>query len=216
MDTLVVEKAVILNLEVPFTKEELKHNFRELCFKYHPDLGGSAEKFKEIKDAYDLLLPFCVTSCDKEVVLNTTVEGSLIFDLGKGLGGLVNSDDCPNCKGKGWYKAFHRDFSHEEICYACNGTGGHGSIFSFLEGRGRWQPCSICMGLGIIHRRSVPKEVLHTCLNCKGTGQIRILNPVLWKGRTTANFKNEDKRPKKSYCTCGALLVGSHCWRCKK
>ena len=47
----------ILELDVGCTKEDIKRNFRSLCLKYHPDKNnGEDEKFKEIKNAYDVLI----------------------------------------------------------------------------------------------------------------------------------------------------------------
>ena len=34
----------------------LKKQYRKLSLKYHPDKGGSSEKFIKIKDAYDILI----------------------------------------------------------------------------------------------------------------------------------------------------------------
>ncbi|MGC9048801.1 MAG: molecular chaperone DnaJ [Patescibacteria group bacterium] len=46
----------ILGLKKDASPEEIKRAFRELAQKYHPDKpGGSAEKFKEINEAYQVL-----------------------------------------------------------------------------------------------------------------------------------------------------------------
>ncbi len=37
------------------TAEEIKSAYRKLAKKYHPDLGGDPEKFKEINEAHDVL-----------------------------------------------------------------------------------------------------------------------------------------------------------------
>jgi curved DNA-binding protein CbpA len=41
----------------PRTLEELKKQYRELAFKYHPDMGGSDEAMKAINNEYDILFP---------------------------------------------------------------------------------------------------------------------------------------------------------------
>ena len=46
---------VLLGLPVTASESEIKKRFRELAKKYHPDLGGNAEKFIEFKDIYDRL-----------------------------------------------------------------------------------------------------------------------------------------------------------------
>jgi molecular chaperone DnaJ len=45
----------ILGVGRDATPEDLKKAFRELAHKHHPDKGGSAEKFKEINEAYQVL-----------------------------------------------------------------------------------------------------------------------------------------------------------------
>jgi len=49
----------ILNITYEATAEEIKSSFRKLAIKYHPDVASSnsdVEKFKEIKEAYDILI----------------------------------------------------------------------------------------------------------------------------------------------------------------
>lgn len=51
------EKAVdILGILTRVTRKELKQKYLKMSKKYHPDMPeGSEQKFKEIKEAYDLL-----------------------------------------------------------------------------------------------------------------------------------------------------------------
>jgi len=44
-----------LELSPDCTFEEIKHQYRLLAKKHHPDMGGDAEKFKKIKLAYEVL-----------------------------------------------------------------------------------------------------------------------------------------------------------------
>ena len=37
------------------SSDDLKKKYRELATKHHPDKGGDAEKFKQIRRAYDVL-----------------------------------------------------------------------------------------------------------------------------------------------------------------
>jgi len=55
------DKAIrMLNLNIPFTKAELKKRYKELAKKYHPDTNAgdkaSEERFKDISWAYNELL----------------------------------------------------------------------------------------------------------------------------------------------------------------
>ena len=44
-------------LKVPdfSTFEEIKKNYKNLMLEYHPDKGGDSEKFKQIKEAFELM-----------------------------------------------------------------------------------------------------------------------------------------------------------------
>ncbi len=44
-----------LELSSDCTPEDIKHQYRTLAKKHHPDLGGDAEVFKRIKFAYEVL-----------------------------------------------------------------------------------------------------------------------------------------------------------------
>ena len=45
----------ILGIDKKANKEDVKKAFRKLAQKYHPDKGGSEDKFKEITEAYSIL-----------------------------------------------------------------------------------------------------------------------------------------------------------------
>lgn len=45
----------ILGVQKEATADEIKKAYRALAHKYHPDKGGSAEKFKEVNEAYQVL-----------------------------------------------------------------------------------------------------------------------------------------------------------------
>lgn len=212
----------ILRLEYPFTKQELDHSYRTRAFESHPDVGGNAEEFKQVKEAYDLLIPFCVLSNGTNGINYKTIEGDLICDLGRGLGPTTNSDDCPECKGKGWYEHTHTTYGESVTCPVCDGSGKVKTVHNYDFWDIRWwrnyRPCRRCKGSGYLGWREILHKTLHTCLNCKGTGQIEILNPVLQKGGVWGEpRKNPTKSKKKSYCPdCGALLRNGKCWRCSK
>ena len=44
-----------LELQPDCSFEDIKHQYRTLAKKHHPDLGGDAEVFKRIKFAYEVL-----------------------------------------------------------------------------------------------------------------------------------------------------------------
>ena len=50
------EALSILGLQADASKEAIKQAFRKLVKQHHPDLGGSAEAFRRVNDAYQLLM----------------------------------------------------------------------------------------------------------------------------------------------------------------
>lgn len=44
---------------VEFSPVVLKHRWRVLCQKYHPDHGGKEEYFNFVQEAYEYLKPIC-------------------------------------------------------------------------------------------------------------------------------------------------------------
>lgn len=44
---------IILGVESNATKEEIRDAYREKIKRHHPDVGGSVEQFKKIRDAYE-------------------------------------------------------------------------------------------------------------------------------------------------------------------
>lgn len=45
----------IMGLKEGYSDAELKGQFRRLAKKTHPDMGGNDTRFREVKEAYDLL-----------------------------------------------------------------------------------------------------------------------------------------------------------------
>lgn len=46
----------VLGISVEMSKNEIKTVYRKLVLKYHPDKGGSPEKFRQIQEAYEYLM----------------------------------------------------------------------------------------------------------------------------------------------------------------
>jgi len=54
-----IEQALdILGLPKLITKDDIKKQYHFLAKKYHPDLGGSAQKMEEINHAYQFLMKY--------------------------------------------------------------------------------------------------------------------------------------------------------------
>ena len=46
---------VLLNLTVDSTPEDVRKAFRRMVLLHHPDKGGAAEVFRDMKQAYEIL-----------------------------------------------------------------------------------------------------------------------------------------------------------------
>jgi hypothetical protein len=44
-----------MELDHPYTQEQLRTQYRKLATKYHPDAGGNHDKFNKLQDAYEKL-----------------------------------------------------------------------------------------------------------------------------------------------------------------
>ncbi len=55
----IIEEALD-TLELPkfVTKEDIKNQYRFLAKKYHPDVGGDAQKMEQLNHAYQLLMKY--------------------------------------------------------------------------------------------------------------------------------------------------------------
>jgi len=218
VEASIERKLAVLNLSYPFSENELKHSFRELAFKCHPDTGGAKEDFIKIKEAYDTLLPMALQGVLSRPGKDNlrTFEKDFIADLGKGQPSTINGVRCKKCLGQGYYSSTHREQFNKETCKKCGGTGFYFrsrglSLSRLFFGMGA---CPDCGGTGGKYQYKTI-TLNHTCSNCGGTGETIVTNPALPKNRAPNRFKNEDSRPKRQYCSsCGALIRNGNCWRC--
>jgi len=188
----------VLGVSKDATDEEIKGAFRKLAFKYHPDHNredGTAEKFKEVNEAYEVL-----SDANKRVAYDryghSGVEGFFGrgfegFDFG-GFGGFGDIFDAFFSGGttstrrapqRGADLRYNLTISFEEaalgcekdisvtrteICSSCNGSG---SKPDSKPGR-----CPSCEGTGEVRRvqRSLFGQFIHTtaCSQCHGEGTI--------------------------------------------
>lgn len=66
---------LILQINKGASKDEIKKAFHKMAHLYHPDKpGGSAEKFKEVKFAYDALMSLTPQSEDFFVAYQEAME----------------------------------------------------------------------------------------------------------------------------------------------
>jgi DnaJ-class molecular chaperone len=104
-----VEACKILEVSVYVSKEDLNKSYRELAFKYHPDVSkeeNASDKFKRLTEAYELVI--------KELICD-------------GFGHIKPIDitevECPYCDGEGITEAVSPPFNLKAKCFNCLGVG---------------------------------------------------------------------------------------------
>ena len=211
---VVESRASILNLQIPFTEEDLKQSFRLKAKETHPDRGGDAETFKSVFDAYEFLQGFISIKSSGYVKGVRTFEGQIMSDLGQGLGPTTNGKTCDKCDGRGYTMTINRILVSGEECAACGGSGLFYKSKSHMY-YGWPVRCGRCQGRGNFNAVYEERNIYHTCTHCSGTGEVEIHNPVLQKGGMQILQSKKTKfNNKKHKCVCGAVLRNGKCWRC--
>ncbi|WP_078413824.1 molecular chaperone DnaJ [Priestia abyssalis] len=164
----------VLGVSKSATKEEIKKAYRKLSKKYHPDINkeaDAADKFKEIKEAYEVL-------SDDQKKAHYDQFGHT--DPNQGFGGFGGAD-------------FGGGFGFEDIFSSIFGGGGrrrdpnaprqgadlqYTMTLSFEEavfGKEttidipREETCDTCHGSG-----AKPGSKVETCSHCQGAGQVSV------------------------------------------
>ena len=135
------------------TTSELKAKFRKLSFICHPDTGGKEEQFKELAEAYVMLLDVTHTVWTEK---DETVDFIPLLNLGKGYPITVSANTCDICDGAG-YKTFHETKNIRTTCPSCDGA-------KLVR-----HPCRSCSGLGYYRNPRTNKNV-GECEMCHGSG----------------------------------------------
>lgn len=176
-------------LEVPqdASTEDIKQSYRSLVLKYHPDRGGDPEKFKEIKEAYEILVnPEKRKIYDKYGEDGVNIVESEYpndfdddFDLYNESNHVkenkpIRTEDISQVLPvtlEELYNGTEKSFTISRIrkCKACNGHG--------TKNPGNIRRCSKCNGTGKIKKgkfvnKNVVEEVDSICTECNGEGRI--------------------------------------------
>lgn len=195
----------MLRVELPVTGNALKTAFRRRASEEHPDHSKhprAADRFREVQTAFEAL-------DGSEHVVGAPPEakcddGTPLSECGLGLGPTVNGKACPACHGCGY-----REIRERKPCpdcrtwgvwslrwaYRCRKCGGSGRFLRNGHDVGKCYPCDgrgwiradaifnncrTCDGTRYATTQNVTSYV--RCSNCEGTGEVKVLNPVLPKG----------------------------------
>ncbi len=183
----------ILGVEKTANEDDLKKAFRRLAMKYHPDRNpdaGAQEKFKEAKEAYEIL-------CDRQKRAAYDQYGHAAFEqggMGGGRGGFhgadmgdIFGDIFGGGRGGGRPRRgsdlrYVLELDLEEAvfgvertidvptlvaCKTCDGSGSKD---------GKTSTCTTCRGHGRVRMQQGIFSVQQVCPHCSGTGQ-SIANP---------------------------------------
>lgn len=203
--------------EIPVEFQTYRKAYKAACISAHPDHGGDEGTFQAMFDAHKVI---CKASASHEIfsdrkpTVEQTTCGTPLMELGLGLGPTTNGRPCVYCKGRG-YEIFHgKSWKVCEVCdvdgtlprvFLCKNCKGTG-IFTQKNGRvvkcrtcnaGLFAHprlrsiCSVCNGTKTVYDHDENAVFYHKCPQCKGTGEIEIMNPVLPKGLLTQLNKKE-------------------------
>ena len=198
--------------------KEIKKAFYKLAHKYHPDKGGSSEKFKEINEAYQIL-----GNKKKREQYDTAKRSGFDFEGGAPFG--AGTQDSPFGQGTG---AGFEGFDTSAFEDIFEGFFGGASPFKrSKKGRGqdivldveltleevfsgvkkeadimKFVVCGQCRGTGVEHGSKII-----TCPSCNGAGQVREVHQTFLGSFTRTNIcpqcKGTGKIPEKKCKECG-------------
>jgi len=166
-----------LGIQPGASKEDIKKAHRALAMKHHPDRGGDEEKFKEVTEAYEILIGKRQPQ-GQPGVDNTSWEQQM-YDFVNGMN--------QQTAGK-WQRrrpprddenvVFDMRLTAEEVkrgreitipytksvdCVSCDGVGGKSKV-----------TCSDCQGRGQVlfsqNRGNVSFQAFTPCPTCQGVG----------------------------------------------
>lgn len=173
----------ILGVARNATKDEIKKAYRKLAHQYHPDKGGDAERFKEVNEAYHVLL-------DDQKRAQYDQFGR-VFEGSPGQSGFEWPGGFRFDFGEGTSESAEFDFSNIFEDFFSGGLGSSRSKSRERKGKdirldleitfeesvlggkkeiefGKLSRCSGCNGSG-----GEPNAKLKDCANCQGKGNMQ-------------------------------------------
>jgi molecular chaperone DnaJ len=177
----------ILGVERTVSEGDLKKTFRRVAMKYHPDRNPepeALEKFKEAKEAYDVL-----SDAQKRAAYDQyghaafegggfgRGNGAGFGDVGDIFGDIFGGGGGRQRTRRGADLRYMMDLDLEEAvfgvekkievptqvnCHHCNGTGSED---------GKVSTCSTCAGHGRVRMQNGIFSIQQACPTCHGSGQ---------------------------------------------
>lgn len=165
----------VLGLAHGASRRDIKHAFRRLAMRWHPDRNAdpeALEHFKRLRAAHDQLLSghdagdaepgrgaaaqSSPRGADRHETFTLTVEqaycgGDHAFEI-------ADEAVCEHCGGSG-----EQRLRHTRLCSTCHGSGR-------VRGKGGLVECGACQGRGYVSREP--------CAGCGGAGRQRGARPV--------------------------------------
>jgi hypothetical protein len=191
-----------LGIVPPYTEDDLKRCYRQLAFKYHPDINKNKDaenRMKELNLAYKFLSDngnFTVEMSESSFATDKPFDSNDPFAIweqhkacnGKGVIPHYEGykDFCPDCadyKNLWFFPHLSKGYILD-TCSACNGTGKfilrnkREVICKRCDGRGKVKKvCLTCNGKGFVYE---PSRVVTTRCICNGGWVKRVTwNPVI-------------------------------------
>ena len=165
----------ILGISIDADPAEIKRAYRRMAMRWHPDRNPhpeAAERFKEIRAAYDALMSLdededslsadenqTPNSSDSQTVRAADIRLNIQISLVEAFSGCLKSisyqraHTCSRCAGTGEY-----GMSRTRFCAQCHGSGRVRDTSSGLKS------CDACDGRGFFVER--------ICPDCAGDGKI--------------------------------------------
>jgi molecular chaperone DnaJ len=186
----------ILGVNKDASEEDIKKSYRKLAMKYHPDRNPDSkdaeEKFKEAKEAYEVLSDakkrqaydqFGHAGVDPSMGAGAAgaggfgdVFGDIFGDIFGGRGGGGRGRNGP---ARGSDLRYNLEITLEEAargtttkikipsydeCDVCRGSGAKPGTKPIT--------CTTCQGAGVVNVRAGPFQMQQTCPQCHGSGKM--------------------------------------------
>lgn len=197
----------ILGLAKNATDDEIKKAYRKLAMKYHPDRNtdskSAEEKFKEIKEAYEMLSDpqkrdaydrYGHAGVDPNMGTTSTSAGGFADAFGDIFGDIFGGNRSRSNSGSQVYRGADLRYNLEITLE----QAAHG--FDTTIRVPSWDKCSTCYGTG-----AKPGTSPISCNTCGGHGQVRMQQGFFSIQQTCPKCHGNGKVIQESCFTCGGV-----------